>query len=383
MRLLNDKKIAIVGAGPVGLLMARLLQLKGAKTTVYERDLDRDARIWGGTLDLHKTSGQLALQKAGLLEKYYELSIPMGIKFADIQGGIMAVKSMTAEHRRDNPEINRNVLRTMLLDSLMPGSVQWDSHLVSLEAQNSAWRLRFANCAEATADMVILASGGMAKMRSIVTDEVVEETGSFIVQGDVPDPAVNLPEFYKLCDNHRLMVASGGNLLVANPLNGDKLTYGLIFKKPETWQGNLEQDLKIDFSDQAMASTYLKARLGGWSELYHSLIEKTTQFVGLPTRVLPLAQPWKPNRPLPITLIGDAAHLMPPFAGMGVNIGLMDATILTENLVSDRFSNVTDAINDYEKQMMAYAKAASAESRENELEMRDPDFDFRKMLQLA
>lgn len=380
--LVQDKKVAIVGGGPVGLLMARLLQMEGVRTTVYERDLNQAARIWGGTLDLHKTSGQLALQKAGLLEKYYELSIPMGIKFADNQGGIMAVKAIAPEHRHDNPEINRNVLRTMLLDSLQPDSVKWNSHLVALEVQNGQWKLEFERNPAATADIVILANGGMTKMRSYVTDAVVEETGSFIIQGDVPDPAVNLPSFCQLCDDHRLMVARGGNLLVANPLNGDKLTYGLIFKKPETWQGLPESAAKIDFNDLFAVSTYLKTRLADWSEIYHTLIEKTTQFVGLPTRVLPLSAPWKLNRPLPITLIGDAAHLMPPFAGMGVNIGLKDAMILTENLVTDRFSNVEDALLDYEKQMMVYAKAASAESRENELEMRELDFDFRRLLQL-
>jgi len=376
-----NKNIAIIGAGPVGLLMARLLQLKGAQVSVYERDRNREARIWGGTLDLHKSSGQLALQKAGLLQKYYDLSIPMGVKFADMHGGILATKKMTVEHLHDNPEINRNVLRTMLLDSLDPDTVQWDCHLASLEVQNGQWNLGFTDNTDATADIVILASGGMAKFRSFVTDDIPEQTGSFIVQGDVPDPAVNLPAFFKLCDGHRLMAASGGNLLVANPLNGDKLTYGLIFKKTTQWEDNALQGKPIDFNDLGAVSVLLKQRLHGWSELYHRLIEKTTQFVGLPTRVLPLCKPWKSDRPLPITLIGDAAHLMPPFAGMGVNIGLQDAMILADNLTTSRFNAIDEAIADYEKQMLDYASAATTQSRENELEMRDPDFDFRDLLQ--
>lgn len=52
--LLDNKKVAIIGAGPVGLTMARLLQQKGIAVIVYERDINSQTRIWGGTLDLHK-----------------------------------------------------------------------------------------------------------------------------------------------------------------------------------------------------------------------------------------------------------------------------------------------------------------------------------------
>lgn len=55
--LLKNKKTAIIGAGPVGLTLAKLLQQSGAEVTVYERDQDPQARIRGGTLDLHKDSG--------------------------------------------------------------------------------------------------------------------------------------------------------------------------------------------------------------------------------------------------------------------------------------------------------------------------------------
>ena len=52
--LLSNKKIAVIGGGPVGLTTARLLQMKDVDVTVYERDVNETARISGGTLDLHQ-----------------------------------------------------------------------------------------------------------------------------------------------------------------------------------------------------------------------------------------------------------------------------------------------------------------------------------------
>ena len=66
----DNKKIAIVGGGPGGLTLARLLQLKNAEVKVYERDENRDVRVQGATLDLHEESGLEALQRAGLMDEF-------------------------------------------------------------------------------------------------------------------------------------------------------------------------------------------------------------------------------------------------------------------------------------------------------------------------
>jgi len=64
--------VAIVGAGPAGCTLARLLQHSKApvKVTVFEGEASLDARTQGGTLDLHTETGIEALKQAGIYDEF-------------------------------------------------------------------------------------------------------------------------------------------------------------------------------------------------------------------------------------------------------------------------------------------------------------------------
>jgi 2-polyprenyl-6-methoxyphenol hydroxylase-like FAD-dependent oxidoreductase len=80
---------------------------------------------------------------------------------------------------------------------------------------------------------------------------------------------------------------------------------------------------------------------------------------------MPLDQTWEslPN----VTMLGDAAHVMPPFAGEGVNMAMLDALELSECLANG------EAIAGYETNMRKRAAVMAKESLENGERMHSED----------
>ena len=62
--------VAIVGGGPGGLILARILQRNGIYPRVFEREASVNERPQGGSLDLRHESGLKAMRDAGLMKEF-------------------------------------------------------------------------------------------------------------------------------------------------------------------------------------------------------------------------------------------------------------------------------------------------------------------------
>jgi 2-polyprenyl-6-methoxyphenol hydroxylase-like FAD-dependent oxidoreductase len=352
MNNLEDKTIAIVGGGPGGLTLARLLQMAGANVTIYERDKDSNARAKGATLDLHEESGLLALQEAGLMDAFWANYRPGAdrMHLMDKDANSILEENVAGENDSSRPEIDRGPLQNILLESLQPGTVVWDSHFISMSQKNGVWKLEFKNGTEAFADMVIAADGANSKIRPYLTDIKPFYSGVTAIEGAVYDSALNSPKVHQLLNGGKIFAFGDSKSLIVSAKGDGSLVFYPSFKTDEKWV--LQSG--IDFTDKAQVLEWFKTEYASWDEVWLELFENATDnFIPRPLYCMPFDQTWEtqPN----LTMLGDAAHLMPPFAGEGVNMAMLDALELSQCLLNNDFADTHQAIAAYEKQMRTRA----------------------------
>ncbi|MDQ1165409.1 NAD(P)/FAD-dependent oxidoreductase [Flavobacterium sp. SORGH_AS_0622] len=376
--LLQDKQTAIIGGGMGGLLLARLLQMKNVDVKVYERDLNQEVRVQGSPLDLHQDSGLKAMKHANLLDEFYANIRPNASKARildkdfqlhfdehNIQKTAATQILGTGKNSLQNIskprlEIDRSALRNVLLNSLQSETISWNSQFSWMKRENDGWRLHFKNGMSNYADLVIAADGANSKVRQYLSSEKPIYSGITMIEGTIYNAKENAPNLFEFSKGGKVLALGNEQTIMYGTKGDGSLMFLLSSKIPENWIKKSD----LNFKDNEKIFEWFNEVYKEWSPKWHELFKSNElYFIPRPQYYFPLNQAWKTQANL--TLIGDAAHRMPPFAGKGANLAMLDALDLADFLTNDEFIDIKTAISSFEKRMLERAAKATKETLEN------------------
>lgn len=347
--LLQNKRIAIVGGGPSGLTLARLLQMRGASVRVYDADESMATRNQGGSLDLHEATGQLALKAAGLLDAFFAVSRPEGqeTKVLDRFGKVY-IDIGRKDEKSSRPEIDRGVLRELLCNALQPDTVQWGRHLQALaRGTDGRLELRFAQGITEHADLVFGCDGTWSRVRPLVCETRPQYSGITFIEGRILNADDKHPAVSKLVGHGAIMVTGDNRAFICQRNDGGQIRLYACVREPEDWLAREGFDFKAPASVRAK----LLAHYSGWAPAMLEILQVSEDyFVPRPIYTHLPIQTWQPQPD--VTLTGDAAHVMPPYTGKGVNLAMLDALELADALTTGGHADIPCALRTYEKAMM-------------------------------
>jgi 2-polyprenyl-6-methoxyphenol hydroxylase-like FAD-dependent oxidoreductase len=347
--------VTIVGAGLGGLTLARVLHVHGIPATVYEADASAATRTQGGQLDIHEDDGQRALADAGLTDEFRAIIHEgadasrvldeNGKVLLDVPGDSMA-----------RPEVLRGDLRRILLDSLPEGTVRWASKVSGVRALGEGrHELALADGSTVTTDLLVGADGAWSRVRPLLSDARPEYVGTTFVETYLHDVDERHAATAEAVGAGAMYALTPGKGIVAHREAGNVLHTYVELNRSAEWIAD------IDFTDAAAATARVAAEFDGWAPHLTALItDGETAPVARMLHTLPDGHRW--DRVPGVTLLGDAAHLMPP-SGDGANLAMFDGAELAKAIATHP-GDIEAALAAYEEALFPRSDAFYADAHE-------------------
>ncbi|MFI5609014.1 FAD-dependent oxidoreductase [Amycolatopsis sp. NPDC051903] len=319
--------VTIIGAGLGGLTLARVLHVHGIPATVYEAEPSPTARAQGGMLDIHDYNGQLAVEAAGLMAEFRGLVLEgrQQMRILDRDGRVLFDKPDDGTGGR--PEVQRGELRRLLLDSLPAGTVRWGHKVTGVRALGEGrHEVRFADGGAVITSLLVGADGTWSRVRPLLSAAVPEYAGAAFVETYLFDADTRHPATAKAVGGGSMGAPASRKAIMAHRESGDTVHTYVSLTRPLEWFE------AIDFTDASAAGARVAREFTGWApELTALITDADTDPVLRPHYTLPADHHWA--RVPGVTLVGDAAHVMPP-NGEGANLAMLDGAELAQALAA-------------------------------------------------
>jgi 2-polyprenyl-6-methoxyphenol hydroxylase-like FAD-dependent oxidoreductase len=225
------------------------------------------------------------------------------------------------------------------------------------DAGDGRHELTFADRTAITTGLLVGADGAWSRVRPLLSAARPTYTGMSFVEVDLHDADTRHPGPARTVGGGMLFALGPGQGFLAHRETDGSLHIYIALSKPVDWAAG------IDWTDTGTAKALLTDEFHDWAPEFHALItEADGALVPRTINALPIEHRWE--RVPGVTLLGDAAHLMSPFAGEGANLAMFDGSSLGEAIAAHP-GDVEKALSAYERELFPRSAEAAAEAARN------------------